>query len=64
MLASPFSRGKPMPKFIDPDGLIKLGNLELVARQVVEGFLTGRHRSTEGYDQFLAPYLEKRARMG
>ena len=34
-----------MPKFFDPNGRSRLGNLELVARQVVEGFLIGRHRS-------------------
>src|SRR3954462_15793020 len=48
-----------MPKFFDPDGLSKLGNLELVARQVVEGFLTGRHRSP--YHGFSVEYLDHRA---
>jgi uncharacterized protein (DUF58 family) len=47
-----------MPKFFDPDGLSKLGNLELVARQVVEGFLTGRHRSP--YHGFSVEYLDHR----
>jgi len=32
-------------KYFDPEGLAQIGNMELVARQVVEGFLTGRHRS-------------------
>src|SRR6476620_6906804 len=48
-----------MAKFFDPDGLSKLGNLELVARQVVEGFLTGRHRSP--YHGFSVEYLDHRA---
>jgi uncharacterized protein (DUF58 family) len=42
----------------DPDGLARLGNLELVARQVVEGFLTGRHRSP--YHGFSVEYLDHR----
>src|SRR5439155_13600104 len=57
-LASQFIRVKRMPKFFDPDGLSKLGNLELVARQVVEGFLTGRHRSP--YHGFSVEYLDHR----
>ncbi|HJZ94238.1 MAG TPA: DUF58 domain-containing protein [Gemmataceae bacterium] len=47
-----------MPKFFDPEGLSRLGNLELVARQVVEGFLTGRHRSP--YHGFSVEYLDHR----
>lgn len=47
-----------MPKFFDPDGLSRLGNLELVARQIVEGFLTGRHRSP--YHGFSVEYLDHR----
>jgi uncharacterized protein (DUF58 family) len=45
-------------KFFDPDGLTKLGNLELIARSVVEGFLTGRHRSP--YHGFSVEYLDHR----
>jgi uncharacterized protein (DUF58 family) len=45
-------------KFFDPDGLSRLGNLELIARQVVEGFLTGRHRSP--YHGFSVEYLDHR----
>lgn len=48
-----------MPRFLDPAGLARVGNLELVARQVVEGFLTGRHRSP--YHGFSAEYLDHRA---
>lgn len=33
------------PRYFDPDGLARLGSLELVARRVVDGSLTGRHRS-------------------
>ena len=47
-----------MAKFFDPDGLSRLGNLELIARQVVEGFLTGRHRSP--YHGFSVEYLDHR----
>ena len=47
-----------MAKFFDPDGLSKLGNLELIARSVVEGFLTGRHRSP--YHGFSVEYLDHR----
>jgi uncharacterized protein (DUF58 family) len=45
-------------KYFDPDGLSRIGNLELVARQVVEGFLTGRHRSP--YHGFSVEYLDHR----
>ena len=40
-------------------GLARVGNLELVARQVVEGFITGRHRSP--FHGFSAEYLDHRA---
>jgi len=46
-------------RFLDPAGLARVGNLELVARQVVEGFLTGRHRSP--YHGFSAEYLDHRS---
>jgi uncharacterized protein (DUF58 family) len=46
-------------KYFDPDGLSRIGNLELVAQQVVEGFLTGRHRSP--YHGFSVEYLDHRA---
>lgn len=46
-------------RFFDPEGLARLGNMELVARQVVEGFLTGRHRSP--YHGFSVEYLDHRA---
>ncbi|MCL6503706.1 MAG: DUF58 domain-containing protein [Pirellulales bacterium] len=46
-------------RYLDPAGLARTGNLELVARQVVEGFLTGRHRSP--YHGFSIEYLDHRA---
>ncbi len=46
-------------RFFDPEGLARLGNRELVARQVVEGFLTGRHRSP--YHGFSVEYLDHRS---
>ena len=47
-----------MPYF-DPEGLARIGNLELVAKQVVEGFLTGKHRSP--YHGFSVEYLDHRS---
>src|SRR5947209_5224461 len=44
--------------YFDPEGLARVGNLELIARQVVEGFLTGRHRSP--YHGFSVEYLDHR----
>src|SRR2546426_9728083 len=35
----------PANRFIDPKVLIKIQNLELIARTVVEGFVQGLHRS-------------------
>jgi uncharacterized protein (DUF58 family) len=46
-------------RYFDPEGLSRIGNLELVARQVVEGFLTGRHRSP--YHGFSVEYLDHRS---
>jgi len=48
-----------MNRYLDPEGLARIGNMELVARQVVEGFLTGRHRSP--YHGFSVEYLDHRA---
>ncbi len=45
-------------KFFDPEGLSRVGHLELVARQVVDGFLTGRHRSP--YQGSSVEYLDHR----
>lgn len=46
-------------KYFDPEGLSRVGNMEMVARQVVEGFLTGRHRSP--YHGFSVEYLDHRS---
>lgn len=43
----------------DPAALAKLENLELIAKQLVEGFLAGRHRSP--YHGFSVEYLDHRA---
>lgn len=45
-------------RFLDPDGLARVGGLELVARQVVEGFLSGRHQSP--YQGFSVEFLDHR----
>jgi len=46
-------------RYFDPEGLSRVGGLEFVARQVVEGFLTGRHRSP--YHGFSVEYLDHRS---
>jgi len=38
-------RGSPPARFIDPTVLARIGNLKLVARAVVDGFISGAHRS-------------------
>jgi uncharacterized protein (DUF58 family) len=45
-------------RYLDPEGLARVGHMELVARQVVEGFLTGRHRSPN--HGFSVEYLDHR----
>src|ERR671914_2988507 len=35
----------PGARFVDPKVLARIGNLELVARSVVDGFINGLHRS-------------------
>ncbi len=46
-------------KYLDPKTVAKVGNLELVARLVVEGFITGLHRSP--YHGFSVEFAEHRA---
>jgi uncharacterized protein (DUF58 family) len=46
-------------RYFDPEGLSRVGNMELVAKQVVEGFLTGRHRSP--FHGFSVEYLDHRS---
>ncbi|HET9439921.1 MAG TPA: DUF58 domain-containing protein, partial [Longimicrobiales bacterium] len=38
-------RAVPGARLIDPAVLSRIGNLELIARHVVEGFITGLHHS-------------------
>jgi uncharacterized protein (DUF58 family) len=48
-------------RFLDPAVLSRIGNLELLARTVVDGFLTGLHRSP--YLGFSTDFAEHRAYM-
>ncbi len=48
-------------RFLDPSVLSKIGNLELVARTVVEGFISGLHRSP--YLGFSVDFAEYRQYM-
>jgi uncharacterized protein (DUF58 family) len=45
-------------RYFDPEGLARIGNMELVAKQVVEGFLSGRHRSP--YQGFSVEFMDHR----
>jgi uncharacterized protein (DUF58 family) len=44
-MSTPVVEKQPANRFIDPRVLMKIQNLELVARSVVEGFVQGLHRS-------------------
>src|ERR1044071_3390359 len=44
-MSTPVAETKSLNRFIDPKVLIKIQNLELIARTVVEGFVQGLHRS-------------------
>ena len=46
------------PRFINPEILSRISNLELLARGVVEGFITGLHKSP--YKGFSVEFLEYR----
>jgi uncharacterized protein (DUF58 family) len=50
-----------MKNFLLPANLRQLNNLELVARQVVEGFITGRHKSP--FHGFSVEFAEHRQYM-
>lgn len=41
----PIAQPKPANSFLDPIVLARIGNLELVARTVVDGFINGLHRA-------------------
>jgi uncharacterized protein (DUF58 family) len=45
--------------FLDPEALARIGSMDLVAREVVEGFVSGRHRSP--YHGFSVEYADHRA---
>ncbi len=53
----PEERAKPS-KFLDPAALARLSNIKLVARAVVEGFISGLHRSP--YKGFSVEFAEYR----
>ena len=55
------SAGMPGARFIDPVVLSRIGDLELVARWVVEGFISGLHRSP--HLGFSTDFAEHRAYM-
>jgi uncharacterized protein (DUF58 family) len=46
------------PRFLDPELLARIGSLELLARAVVEGFMSGLHRSP--YTGFSTEFTEYR----
>jgi uncharacterized protein (DUF58 family) len=46
------------PTILDPESLARIGSMELVAREVVEGFVSGRHRSP--YHGFSVEYADHR----
>lgn len=52
---------RPKNRFIDPKVLIRIQNMELVARTVVEGFVTGLHQSP--YMGFSVDFAEYRPYM-
>jgi uncharacterized protein (DUF58 family) len=45
--------------YLDPEALARVGSMELVAREVVEGFVSGRHRSP--YHGFSVEYADHRS---
>jgi uncharacterized protein (DUF58 family) len=56
-MAAPVSRGEL--RFLDPAVLARLGTLELKARTIVEGFLSGLHRSPfKGFSVEFAEYRQ------
>jgi uncharacterized protein (DUF58 family) len=58
-MSTPVSDKAPASRFIDPKVLLRIQNLELVARTVVEGFVQGLHRSPYmGFSVDFAAYRE------
>ena len=60
-MSTPVCIDRPRNRFIDPKVLISIQNMELVARTVVEGFVTGLHRSP--YLGFSVDFAEYRQYM-
>lgn len=57
-MATPTASTKPM-SLLDAEALSRLRRLELIARDVVEGMVTGRHRSpTKGFSSEFAEHRE------
>ncbi|MBD3181310.1 DUF58 domain-containing protein [Candidatus Poribacteria bacterium] len=52
---------KTTQKYLDPGAVSRLGGMELVARLVVEGFISGRHKSP--YQGFSVEFVEHRQYM-
>ena len=58
-MSTPVVEQKSPNRFIDPKVLVKIQNLELVARTVVEGFVQGLHRSPyTGFSVDFASYRQ------
>ena len=58
-MSTPVVERTPANRFIDPKVLLKIQNLELVARTVVEGFVQGLHRSPyTGFSVDFASYRQ------
>ena len=48
-----------LQRFLDPEVVARIANLELRARQIVEGMISGRHRSPfRGYSVEFAQHRE------
>ena len=60
-MAAPRARAGSGTQFLDPAVLGRIGNLQLLAKTVVDGFLTGLHRSP--YLGFSIDFAEHRAYM-
>src|ERR1700740_1489608 len=59
MSSTPPAQQHPANRFMDPKVLIKIQNLELTARTVVEGFVQGLHRSPyTGFSVDFAAYRQ------
>src|SRR3954466_597917 len=54
----PAARVTTPARFLDPELLARIGSLELLARAVVEGFMSGLHRSP--YTGFSTEFTEYR----